>query len=57
MKKTTHIKSVSKKKSISKKQTATVTIDKSLNALSGKILFPKKLEKANKFLAKHGVPA
>ena len=50
-------KSSSKKKGNSKKQQPNVTIDKSLNALSNKILFPKKLEKANRFLAKHGAPA
>jgi hypothetical protein len=49
-------KSTSKKRT-AKSSTAKVTIDKSLNALSGKILFPKKLEKANRILAKVGVPA
>ena len=54
--KNTSSKSSSKKRT-SKKQKATVTIDKRLNALSGRILFPKKLEKANRILAKVGVPA
>ena len=57
MKTVKQIKRVSKKESTSKKKTVSVTIDKKLNALSGRILFPKKLEQANKFLAKHGVPA
>lgn len=33
-----------------------VTIDKSLNQLDGKILFPEKLEKANKMLKEIGLP-
>ncbi len=33
-----------------------VQIDKRLNALSNKVLFPKKLERANAFIAKHGLP-
>lgn len=45
------------KKRVSKSATSKVIIDKKLNALSGKILFPKKLEKANRILAKVGVPA
>jgi hypothetical protein len=56
MKTTKQIKKSSKKKT-AKKSTASVTIDKSLNVLSKRILFPKKLEKANRFLAKHGIPA
>ncbi len=33
-----------------------VTVDKSLDIYSGKVLFPKKLEKANKMLAKLKMP-
>jgi hypothetical protein len=50
------IKSTSKKRT-TKSSTAKVTIDKSLNSLSKRILFPKKLEEANRFLAKNGIPA
>ncbi len=51
------------KKSIDKKNAskgtakASVIIDKRLDALSNTILFKKKLEKANRILAKAGLPA
>ncbi|MFB9120700.1 hypothetical protein ACFFUE_05800 [Bergeyella porcorum] len=38
------------------RKTPIVTIDKSLNQLDNKILFPEKLEKANKMLKEIGLP-
>lgn len=41
---------------ISKQKAAFVTIDRSLDKLDDKILFPEKLEKANKMLSKAKLP-
>ena len=41
---------------LNKKKIPIVKIDKSLERFRGKILFPEKLEKANKVLARVGLP-
>jgi len=43
-------------KSINTKKKPIVLIDKSLDFFNDKILFPEKLEKANKMLKKTGLP-
>lgn len=43
-------------KEIKQRKIPIVTIDKSLNKLDNKILFPEKLEKANNMLKKVGLP-
>jgi hypothetical protein len=41
---------------LNKSKTPIVTIDKSLEKLRGKNLFPEKLEKANEIIARVGLP-
>jgi hypothetical protein len=41
---------------LKKRKTPIVRVDKSLNKYDNKILFPEKLEKANKMLKKIGLP-
>ncbi len=41
---------------LKKRKIPIVTIEESLNKLDDKILFPKKLEKANEMLKKIGLP-
>jgi hypothetical protein len=41
---------------LKKRKTPIVIIDSSLNQFDGKVLFPKKLEKANEMLKKIGLP-
>lgn len=41
---------------IKKRKIPIVTVDKSLNKYDKKVLFPEKLEKANKMLKKVGLP-
>ena len=43
-------------KDLNKRKTPIVRIDKSLNKLEGKVLFPDKLEKANEMLKTIGLP-
>jgi hypothetical protein len=43
-------------KSIDNKQKPIVVIDKSLDALNNKVLFPEKLRKANRMLKQIGLP-
>ena len=44
------------KKSETKTRIYNDRVDKSLNKYHGKVLFPEKLEKANKFLNEHPIP-
>ena len=41
---------------LNKKQVPIVKIDEKLNALAGKVLFPDKLELANRMLKNKGLP-
>jgi len=41
---------------LNKSKFPAIVIDKSLERFKGRILFPKKLEKANEVLAKAGLP-
>jgi len=43
-------------KEINLKKKPIVLIDKSLNYLNGKVLFPEKVDKANEMLKKIGLP-
>ncbi|MEX1003354.1 MAG: hypothetical protein WDZ35_14640 [Crocinitomicaceae bacterium] len=43
-------------KDINKKKVPIVKVDKSLNKYSNKVLFPKKVEKANDMLRTTGLP-
>lgn len=43
-------------KDLNKKKTPIVKIDKDLEKFRGKILFPKKLKKANQILDRVGLP-
>ena len=44
-------------KSIAKKESLSVVIDKKLDSLSNTILFKKKLDKANRILSEAALPA
>jgi len=50
-------KNKSKSSNSTQAKNALIVIDKKLDTLSNKILFPKKLAKANKILSASGVPA
>lgn len=45
-----------KPKDINTKKKPVVLVDKSLDSYNNKVLFPKKLEKANEMLKKVGLP-